>query len=160
MWWNDGSGWWLIMPLLMLAFWVAVIWVVVILVRGRPAPSAGEGARPVAPEQIRAQRYARGELDDGEYRRRRCRTIAPMPSPSSLTPGETEVLRHVADGLTNAEIAERLVVFEETVKTHVSRTLARLGVRDRAQAIIVYESGLVVPRGVTPPQPPGPGARS
>jgi DNA-binding NarL/FixJ family response regulator len=61
-----------------------------------------------------------------------CRTIAPMPSPSSLTPRETEVLRHVADGLTNTEMAERLVVFEETVKTHVSRTLARLGVRDRA----------------------------
>jgi putative membrane protein len=70
MWWNDGWGWWLIMPLLMVAFWVAVVWVVVSLVRGRPAPMAGESAPPVAPEQILAQRYARGEIDDDEYRRR------------------------------------------------------------------------------------------
>jgi putative membrane protein len=70
MWWNDGWGWWLIMPLLMVAFWVAVVWVVVSLARGRPAPMAGEIARPVAPEQILAERYARGEIDDDEYHRR------------------------------------------------------------------------------------------
>jgi DNA-binding NarL/FixJ family response regulator len=102
-----------------------------------------EGIRVVASgDALLAPTVTRRLVDELVAARRR-----PAPAPPArdeLTPREREVLLLVAQGLSNVEIAELLVVEETTVKTHVSRLLAKLGLRDRVQAVIfAYEAGLV-----------------
>jgi DNA-binding NarL/FixJ family response regulator len=74
---------------------------------------------------------------------------APRPAPpglDELTPRELEILTHVARGLSNAEIAEQLVLSPLTVKTHVARVLDKLNLRDRVQAVVLaYETGIIHP---------------
>jgi DNA-binding NarL/FixJ family response regulator len=68
------------------------------------------------------------------------------PGLDELTPRELEVFRLLATGMTNSEIASNLIVGETTVKTHVTRILMKLGVRDRVQAVVLaYETGIVSP---------------
>lgn len=116
-----------------------------LLKRARPAEIVhavrlvAEGESLLFPASVRrlAERYG-----DGDGRPARA-----VLSRARLTEREAEVLRLMARGLSNAEIADRLVVGTETVKSHVSAVLAKLGARDRTQAVIAaYESGFVEPR--------------
>jgi DNA-binding NarL/FixJ family response regulator len=102
---------------------------------------------------VRAVAEGGSLLDPAVTRRLVERFVLAAPDPaggapdlSELTPREIEVLRLMARGLSNAEVAAELVVSDATVKTHVARILGKLGLRDRTQAVIAaYESGLVRP---------------
>ena len=97
-----------------------------------------------AGEALLAPRVTRRLIE--EFARRRDDTRTPPEALRELTGREREVLALVARGLSNAEIAERLVVSPLTTKTHVSRILAKLQARDRAQLVMLaYETGLVLP---------------
>ena len=122
------------------------------LLKDVPADDLVEAIRVVAAgEAVVAPRVTRRLLDlyaaklpaPGE---------TPPPVPGSLTERELDVLRRVARGLSNAEIARELVLSETTVKTHVGHLLTKLGLRDRVQAaVFAYESGLVRPLRTPPP---------
>ena len=118
------------------------------------AGAQGYLLKSMPPEQIRAavRTAAEGQTSLAptlverlvhEYARRR---VAPAPSLGALTERETDVLREIATGRSNQEIAARLFVSEGTVKTHVAAVLRKLGLRDRTQAAVAaYELGLVRP---------------
>jgi DNA-binding NarL/FixJ family response regulator len=115
------------------------------LLKDVPAETLFEAVRVIASgEALLAPTITRRLI--AEFARMRPRQVRPEAL-ADLTPRETEILGLVAEGLSNREIAERLVLSDETVKTHVSHVLRKLGLRDRAQAVVVaYETGLVVPR--------------
>jgi DNA-binding NarL/FixJ family response regulator len=105
--------------------------------------SAGQGDALLDPTITRRliERYAKAHATGEE-------AVGPL---SELTPRELEVLVQVARGRSNAEIAAEMYVSEATVKTHVSRLLGKLDLRDRVQAVVLaYESGLVQPRANDP----------
>jgi DNA-binding NarL/FixJ family response regulator len=115
------------------------------LLKDVPAETLFEAVRVIAAgEALLAPAVTRRLI--AEFARLRPRPQAPPNGLDALTPRETEILGLIAEGLSNREIALRLVLSDETVKTHVSHVLRKLGLRDRAQAVVVaYESGLVVP---------------
>jgi DNA-binding NarL/FixJ family response regulator len=115
------------------------------LLKDTPPAQLADGIRAVASgEALLAPTVTRRLIEEfariGSTRRN-----AP-PEMDELTPRETEVLRLLARGLSNAEIAAELVLGDTTVKTHVTHVLTKLGLRDRVQAVVLaYESGLVTP---------------
>ena len=115
------------------------------LLKDVPAETLFDAVRVIAAgEALLAPTITRRLI--AEFARLRPRPQASPNGLVALTPRETEILGLVAEGLSNGEIAARLVVSDETVKTHVSHVLRKLALRDRAQAVVVaYESGLVIP---------------
>jgi DNA-binding NarL/FixJ family response regulator len=114
----------------------------------RRRPGAGAGAAAGAGRRRPAGRAGTGRRPAGGVARgRRPPRDAGAPL-SELTSRELDVLRHVARGLSNGEIAGRLFLSEATVKTHLTRILAELGLRGRVQAVVLaHETGLVEPGG-------------
>jgi DNA-binding NarL/FixJ family response regulator len=119
------------------------------LLKDVPPERLVEGLRVVASgDALLAPAVTRRLIED--FSRARPARAERPPGLDELTPRELEVLGLIARGLSNAEIAESLVVGETTVKTHVARVLMKLGLRDRVQAVVLaYESGLVTPGKAT-----------
>jgi DNA-binding NarL/FixJ family response regulator len=117
------------------------------LLKDTPPAQLADGIRAVASgEALLAPTVTRRLIEEfarlGPSRRARPAEL------DELTPRELEVLRLLARGMSNAEIAATLVLGDTTVKTHVAHVLTKLGLRDRVQAVVLaYESGLVVPGG-------------
>lgn len=130
------------------------------------AGASGFLLKDVTPEHlvasVRLARTGDGLLSPAITRRLIERFVAPAPETPALhrdlaplTPRELQVLRCLGTGLSNTELAAHFRLSEATVKTHVARILAKLRLRDRAQAVVVaYETGLIVPG--TPAGPPAP----
>jgi len=115
------------------------------LLKDTPPTQLVDGIRAVAGgEALLAPTVTRRRI--AEFSRvGRARRARP-PELDELTPRELEVLRLLARGMSNAEIAETLVLGDTTIKTHVTHVLGKLGLRDRVQAVVLaYESGLVTP---------------
>lgn len=115
------------------------------LLKNAPPEELVEAVRTVASgDGLLASAVTRRVIE--EFARRSPRGPAALPVLDELTERELEVLRLMARGLSNAEIAERLVISPGTAKTHVGRILMKLQLRDRVQAVVLaYESGLVAP---------------
>jgi DNA-binding NarL/FixJ family response regulator len=117
------------------------------LLKDVPADQLLAGIRTVAEgDALLAPSVTRRLIE--EFARSGPGSKAEPPGLDELTPRELEVLKLIATGRSNAEIAEELIVGETTVKTHVARVLMKLGLRDRVQAVVLaYESGIVTPGG-------------
>lgn len=116
------------------------------LLKDAPAEELIRGVRVVAAgEALLAPSVTRRLI--AEVTARRGARRHPSPRLSDLTPREREVLELIATGMSNSEIAGSLFLAEQTVKTHVGKVLAKLGLRDRAQAVVLaYETGVVTPK--------------
>jgi DNA-binding NarL/FixJ family response regulator len=104
--------------------------------------AAGEALLDPSVTRDLIKHFARGDLSGPDLRAQ-----SPLRRlVAQLTPRESQVLRLVAEGYSNQEIAGLLVIAESTAKTHVKRVLAKIGARDRAQAVVIaYQSGLINP---------------
>jgi DNA-binding NarL/FixJ family response regulator len=114
------------------------------MLKDAPAADLIAAVRVVASgEALLAPSVTRRLIED-IARRRRTQVGARPEAVADLTPREHDVLRLIARGLSNSEIAAELVLAEQTVKTHVGRVLLKLGLRDRTQAVVfAYQNGLV-----------------
>jgi len=118
------------------------------LLKDVPPEQLVDGIRAVASgDALLAPSITRRVIEEFVRRPPDCVRTAP-PELAELTARELEVLKLVARGLANAEIAKELFISETTVKTHVAHVLMKLKLRDRVQAVVfAYESGLVLPGG-------------